>query len=169
MYFRCEDAGSFASKISPCGLLNPIELAAGSEQTISLISFNGNRTFSSEDTVLMLQTGFTVFTWLWQERLNDGVLVSFSSQDGTVFTLSSIGSARQVIFRYSHPIRDSDGLLSFYPIKEVIFSNITLDNQDFHSLLFIFSPASIELLIDGIAYSINNNLSTTTVMTVAGI
>ena len=108
----------------------------------------------------MFSTGVVFFSWLWQEKSNDGVVLSFSTDSETVIQLSSLGSTNQVILRYSQPEVTSDGELSLSLNDPVVFSNIKLADAEWHTLLLIISPLAIELHVDGRAYISTDRVST---------
>ena len=134
---------TFTSKISSCGLTNVINLLSTTNQE-DYISLNGNQVISSPDSVLLFPLVFS--TWLWQEQNTDGVIFSFSNNSDTVLEFSSIGSFNQLILRYSRPMVASSSMTS------IIFSNISIADADWHTVLLLFFPTTVELYIDGMAY-----------------
>lgn len=147
--FRCELVANFTSKISSCGLTNTIDLLSTTNQE-NYISLNGNQVISSPVRALLFPLVFS--TWLWQEQNTDGVIFSFSSESDTVFELISIGSLNQIIFRYSRPIVTSNKEMFLSSMTSIIFSNISIADTDWHTVLLLFSPTLVELYIDGIVY-----------------
>ena len=135
---------------------------------MDLVSLNGSQAFASAETALLFSTGIVFFSWLWQERLNDGVVLSFSTDSDIVLQLSSLGSTDQVVLRYSHPEVTSNNVLSLSPNNTVIFSNITLANAEWHTILLIISPVAIELHVDGRAYESSDRISTENIPTLTG-
>ena len=140
---------NFTSKISSCGLTNVMNLLSTTNQE-DYISLNGNQVISSPDTVLLFPLVFS--TWLWQEQNTDGVIFSFSIESDTILEFSSIGSLNQLIFRYSRPMVTSNKQLSLSSMTSIIFSNISIADADWHTVLLLFSPTLVELYIDGTVY-----------------
>ena len=128
---------------------------------MDLISLNGSQAFASSETALLFSTGVVFFSWLWQEKLNDGVVISFSTNFDTVIQLISLGSTDQVILMYS-----PEGMLSLS--EPVIFSDIKLADAEWHTLLLILSTVAIELHVDGKAYKSSDRISSESMTALTG-